>query len=877
MITLSGVLRAIERTLVATVDASRRFAWAAVAVAVVATLLVTHYAANNIRMNTDTSDALSPDLPFRQAIRAFKEVFPPLRDPLVIVVDGTNTEAVEYGALALSGMLRKAPDLFGSVLYPPGDPFFQKNGLLYLSTGELDQLSDRLAQMQPFLASLNSDPTLRGLFELLRAAIEQGGAELAEAEGMRDGLNEVSTVIEQHAIGRNVTLAWNKLIAGGADPTAKRRLIVAETKIDSGSAEHGTNAMQFVRLAAEQIGLTEQNGVRLRFTGDAALDTEELQSVFSGAAVASTLSLVLVTVLVVIGLHSVRMVVAVLVTLLVGLLWTAGFAAAAVGSLNLISVAFAVLFVGIAVDFGIHFALRYKEQRLRGLPHPEALRNTAAGVGPSLLLAGVAAMLAFFSFLPTAFTGVAELGLIAGAGMAIAVFASLTVLPAMISILPRGPMGGPGAVPRAAVLEAFVRDHAWAICIGAAVVAVAALPLLGHVRFEKNPLNLQDPSNESVRTLRMLMREDPSARPSISIMAPNLDAAREIAGRVAKLPSVAGTMTAADLVPEDQDRKLQVISQMNLFLAPLFFPAVSTPPPSADEQRAAAEAFVAAADKFVASPRAGTLKEPIARLAAAVRAFMAGPGRTYAKIDALEGALLDELREHIGKLGEALEADAVTLADVPEMLRRQYLAPDGRARVEVQPRGDLMDDAALRQFVSEVTSLYPGAVGPPVQLVASGDAIADAFIKASVLALILITIFLFILLRSTLDVVFVLTPLALAATLTFAISATIGPPLNFANVIVLPLLLGLGVSSGIYLVTRAREEREGLLLRTITPRAVLFSALTTIASFGSLAVSGHVGMASMGQLLLIAISLSLVCTLIVLPALLALRYGKTRI
>ena len=877
MITYSGALRAIERTLVAAVDMSRRYAWPVVVAAAIITVLLALYTANNIRMNTDTGDVLSRDLPFRQQIRAFKAVFPPMRDPLVIVLDGPNTDAVEYGALALSGMLRKAPDLFGDVLYPPGDPFFAKNGLLYLSPEGLDRLTDRLAQMQPFLATLTNDPTLRGLFELLRTALEQGGGALAEAEGMRDGLDEIAAVIEQHASGRTVPFAWNKLMAGEADPAQGRRLVVAETKVDVGSMRPAGKALDYVRRAAQQLGLTEANGVRLRLTGDAALDTQELESVFSSATLASGLSFLLVAVLVIIGMHSVRMVVAVMATMTAGLLWTAAFGAAAVGSLNLISVAFAVLFVGIAVDFGIHFALRYKEQRLRDVAHAQALRNTAMGVGPSLLLAGVSAMIAFFSFLPTSFTGIAELGLIAGAGMVIAVFTSLTLLPAVISVLPRGPMGGPARLPRAAALEAFVRNNARPITIAVAVLAIAALPFLSQVRFEKNPLNLQDPTKEAVLTLRDLMRDDPSTRPSISVLAPDLAAAEEMAKRAKPLPSVAGTTTAADLVPTDQGRKLDVISQMNLFLAPLFVPMRVVQPPSAEGQRAAADAFVAAADKFAASPQAGPLQESIGRLSAAVRSFMSGPGRSYSKVDALEGALLDGLREQIEKLGEALEARKVTLDDVPQALRRQYLAPDGRARVEIQPRADLFDDVALRQFVSEVTAVFPTAIGPPVQLVASGDAVSEAFVQASIIAVIAITIFLFVLLRSALDVVFVLTPLALAATLTFAISATFGPPLNFANIIVLPLLLGLGVSSGIYLVTRAREERHGLLLRTITPRAVFFSALTTIASFGSLAVSGHKGMASMGELLLIAITLSLVCTLVVLPALLALRYGKARV
>jgi hypothetical protein len=368
------------------------------------------------------------------------------------------------------------------------------------------------------------------------------------------------------------------------------------------------------------------------------------------------------------------------------------------------------------------------------------------------------------------------------------------------------------------------------------------------------------------------MRDDPGARPAISFIVRTPQDAAALAQRLRRLATVADVVTVADLLPQDQERKRAIIGEMGVFLAPLIAGVDAVEPPTDDERRDSIARFLRVVEPYTAQGRAGDLKAPLERLAANLRRFMDGPGRAPEALADLETALMGSLPARLDALREALQAGPVTRADIPAAVLRQFVAPDGRQRVEVQPREDLTNGDALRRFVAEVAAAAPQAGGLPVWLLASGDAIADAFHLASIIALALIAMLLLIQLRSAIDTLLVLAPLGLAATLTFAVSAAFGPALNFANIIVLPLMLGLGVSSGIYLVTRAREEANGLLLRTITPRAVLFSALTTIASFGSLAVSGHVGTASMGLLLLIAIGLSLVCTLVVLPAMLTLRY-----
>lgn len=854
------------------VDASRRHARALILIVTVLAVALAVLSGRAISFNTDTTDMLSPELPFRKANVAYRTIFPDYRNAILIVVDGANPDQVADGARALATRLGQAPQMIPRVIYPAADPFFLRNGLLYLSTDKLADLSDSIAQNQAFLATLANDRSLRGMFGLLRRALDEGAGQLDRQEGMRRGIEAIADAVEARANGKDSTVSWTALMGGTAEALAQRREILVETAGNETSLRPGAEAIAFIHQAAVDAGVTADHGLRMRLTGPAALKADELASVFSGSVLASVLSFALVTVIVLVGLRSFRLVAAVLFALIAGLVFTFAFAALVVGTLNLISVAFTVLFIGIAVDFGIHFSLRYKEAALAEMPHDAALRHAATRVGPSLLLAGMALLIAFFSFLPTSYRGLAELGLISGAGMVVAVTTTLTLLPAMLSLLQSNRQSGPTVAPRAAALEAFVRRNARGIAFGALALFAIAMWFAAGARFETNPLNLQNPAMESVATLHELMAADSQFRPAIAVVMPNLDAAVAEAAKLKNLPSVAQVVTVADFVPKEQERKLEIVQDMALFLAPLLDTPARAPPPDAASRREGTASFIESAKRYLDGHADSPLAPSVRRLADALGRIVAAPDADSA-LAKLETALLGGLAPRLDDLAEALRAKPITLADLPEYMRRPYLAPDGQARIEVRPKADLTDDAALRRFVSEVTAVFPNAAGVPIQLVASADAVVRSFYKASIIALLLIVILLVWVLRSFIDAAYVLAPLALAGTLTFAATALTGPAINFANIIVLPLLLGLGVSSGIYLVTRARENPGRMLLQTITPRAVVFSALTTLASFGSLIVSGHLGMASMGWLLLIAISLSLVCTMVVLPALLVLRYG----
>ena len=620
--------------------------------------------------------------------------------------------------------------------------------------------------------------------------------------------------------------------------------------------------MELARSHARSLGLDPANGVTVRLTGSAAIATEELESVSRGASLAGLISLILVGTILVVGLGSIRLVIAVLITLVMGLLWTAGYTTLAIGHLNLISVAFAVLFIGLGVDFGIHFGLRYKEEAQRGVGPAAALPRAATSIATALGLCTLAAAAGFYAFVPTDFAGLSELGLIAGTGMFIALFANLTLLPALLTLMPIRAIRP--ATPVRAAPERFIQRHGRLISAAALAIGAGAAVLVPGARFDFNPIALKDPSTESVQTFLELMRESRTPPYTIAAMVPDLKTAVREATRLDRLAEVDRTITLASLVPTDQAEKLDIIDQIAIFLAPILHRGDGAAShDDADRQRATV-AFRKHLAALPELPTAPELQTAVRRLANQLDRVIANDGA----VATLERSLLLFLPDRLNRLRNALNAKTVTLADLPPDLRARYLAADGKARIQVFPSEDISDNAALRRFVEAVRGVVPTATETPVEILESGKVVVASIRQAAVTALIAVTAMMLLLLGGPRETLLVLTTIVLAALFTVASSVLFDIPFNFANVIVLPLLMGLGVASGIHLVMRAHAERAAIpLLETSTPRAVILSALTTIGSFGSLSISSHRGTASMGELLVFAIAFTLISTMVVLPAL----------
>lgn len=834
------------------------------------------YAAGHLGINTDTANMISPDLPWRQDFIAYRDGFP-LRDQNIVAVieaaDGSSSLAY---AERLAAELRTEPALFPTVFLAGDGEFFERNGLLYLPLDQLETLADRLIEAQPLLGRLAGDPSGSGLLATLTLAIERSGESAgAGADEIERLLGEIAASLAAANAGSRRAIAWGGLL-GAESQTSNRQLILIRPALDFSRVRPARDAIERIRdVHARLSAAAAADGagdVSLALTGALAMEHEELSSITRSASLAGIAALATVILVLLGALRSLKLLAVSIVTLFAGLGLTAAFAALVVGHLNLLSVAFAVLYVGLGVDFILHLILRMKELSRAGLAVDAALIDTAQGVGSSLLVCAVTTAVGFFAFIPTDFDGISELGLISGGGMFISLAVSLTLLPALLKLC-----WGSRDADEAAARPRWrfrVELPARATCGVAGVVVVLALLLLPALEFDGNPIHLRDPDAESIRALESLANDSAAPLFNLAILVPNAEAAASLAGQLAMLDPVERVLTVDSLVPAEQADKLFVLEDLELVLGSTLaeFAEVGVRP-AGERLPGALEGLLDALDGQAGSSAAASA------LATEARAWLAREASDAAadvRAAALDRDLAGDLVDQIARLRHGLTASTFGRADLPAELSERWVNAAGQELVEVVPRENLNDNEAAGRFVAAVRGLAPNATGLPVVYQEAGATVARAFILALAYAFIAVTLMLLVFLRSLRDTVLVLVPIGFAAIVTAALSVLFGLPLNFANIIALPLLVGVGVDSGIHMVHRMRTEppRDGDPLRTSTSRAVFASALTTIASFGNLAFSSHVGMASMGQLLTLGMLTSLVAVLGLLPAL--MRLGERR-
>ena len=843
----------IARSIVAIVGVCSRFRWIVLALAILVTIASGYYAATHFAINTNTNEFISAKLQWRQNLIALDKAFPQRDDQIVVVIDGATPELAEAAAQSLTDRLKRRPDLYQSVLRPDGGSYFNQSALLFQPVADLHRTIKELSHARAFLMALASDPSLRGIVKAVSYINEGVHAKAVTLDDVALQMAMFGDAFQRVLAGQQLFFSWRGLVSGQpADPRELRRFIEIKPVLDYAALMPGERASDFIRETAGDLGISPKSGVTVRLTGLVPMADEEFGNIADGAGLNAAVTALIVLFIVWSALKSARIVLAVMLSVVAGLAATAAVGLMMVGALNLISVAFAVLFVGIGVDFGIQFSVRYRAERYREPRLDKALVLAAAKAGRPLSLAAAATAAGFYSFLPTDYRGVSELGLIAGTGMFIAFFSAITILPALLTILrPPSEQESVGYLFLAPA-DQFMAKHRYAIVIGTLLVALAGTPLLGHLHFDFNPLNLRSSKVESVATLLDLMKDPNTDTNTIDVLAPSLADAPPLIARLQQLPEVARVTSLLSFIPEDQDEKLAIIAPLAKSLTPLLDPAREKEPPTDSED---VEAMQRAAAAFAATASGVTGKgaDDARRLAGLLHKMAEAPPQ---KRDAAREALIPSLDTMLDLLRASLTAQKVTVASIPPDLAGNWVSADGRARIEVAPSGDANNNDTLLRFAKAVRTIDPNAMGEPIAVQESGNTVVKAFIEAGLWALISISVLLFIVLRRVTDVLLTLVPLLLAGAVTLEITVLIGLPLNFANIIALPLLLGLGVAFKIYFVMAWRAGTTNLLQSSLT-RAVFFSAMTTATAFGSLWLSKHPGTSSMGKLL----ALSLVCTL----------------
>jgi hopanoid biosynthesis associated RND transporter like protein HpnN len=829
-----------------------RHAWAVIAASALLAVLAGVYVARHFAIDTDINKLISADLPWRQQELAFARAFPQRYGTIFAVVDAPTAEQASQASAALTRRLTADKSLFVSVNEPGASPLFTRNGLLFLPTETVERVTGSLAQAQPLVRVLVTDPSLRGLSQVLSFGLMGVQMKRVTLDDMTRTLSMTAATLEDVLADRPASFSWQGLMRGqDPEPGDLRRFIEIRPVLDYGSLEPGHKATVAIRQAAADLKLAAQYQARVRLTGLVAIQDEEFATLKDGAVRNIVGTVVAVLIILWLALRSPRIILAVVISTFVGLVVTAALGLWMTTALNPISIAFAVLFIGIGVDFSIQFSVRYRAERHDNDDLVKALVNAARNAGTPLTLAAATTAAGFLSFLPTSYGGFSELGAIAGVGMIVAYVASIVLLPALLKVLnPPGekePLGYRALAP----IDRFSERHRVAIIVAVAAVVIAGLPLLYFLRFDFNPMNLRSPKAESIATYLDLRSDPATGTNAIDVLAASLSKAREMAARLEKVPEVSRVMTVDTFIPADQEAKLALIRTAATALAPAFAQAVRAPPSDAEDIAAINRAakFLTETANAETGPGAAAAK----RLAAALERLAAADPGMRARAASV---FLAPLAFSLDAMRNLLQAQPVTAQNIPSDFAHDWIRPDGLARVQVYPRGDPNDNETLRQFAHAVLAVEPSASGGPITILEAGRTVRTAFMQAGGMALVSIALMLWLTLRRISDVLVTLIPLLVAGVVTLEICVAIGLQLNFANIIALPLLLGVGVAFKIYYIMAWRAGQTGLLQSSLT-RAVFYSALTTAAAFASLWLSSHPGTSSMGKLL----ALTLACTM----------------
>ena len=843
------------------------------------TIFAWQYTVHNLSINTDNTDMIAPDAPFHQNRRNYEKAFSQDVHKVLLVIESDTPELTKAATKRLGRLLSADKVNFDSVYIPNDNDFFHQNGLLYLDSNDLQTLANNLSQAQPFIGRIAQEPNLSGFFSIFEDALTSSDKTQELPIDLPSLIDKVTLALHKSMNGENNLLSWETLIAEkklsvqGTD----KGFINVSARFDFTQIRPAENAINAIRKAIAEIQQPDLPSVKVWITGEVGLEDDEMVGMSSGTFNASIFSIVLVLFILLVAYRSILLTLATLITLALGMIFSAAFATFAVGELNLISVAFAVSNIGLGVEYAIHFCLRYRDNLLLHVHRERAIRSTLVSTSPSLLLCAGTTSIGLYAFIPTDFKGVSELGLLAGTSLFICLLVTLTVLPALLRFIPvsvesEPPSTHPVLATMAKKMATFTLHYAKPIAIATCLLAVIAIGLVFKVNTDFNPINLRDPNTESVIAFKNLIKDPDTTPMTLTVLTTDKEKAEAMQKKLLGLDSVDKTVSLIDFVPSDQEEKLAMIEDMAMVLGSQAqgFPALKPDnDPTSAINRLIKTIDISLPDKTDAHEIVAlkAFKNELQDMLIELDARQQTSRRLF--IEKMQTTLLGTLPNAMNELLVSLNAKEVSLGDLPADTKDRWLSKEGQYRIQIFPKKDLNDLNNLQQFITDVQSVAPETTDLPVIYWESMKEVVAAFQKAITIALITIALLLYAIRRNITDTLLVMTPLILAGLFTMASTVLTDTPINYANIIALPLLLGLGVDNGIHMVEKLHHSlsEEQNIYQSSTARAMFYGALTTASSFAGLAFSPHQGIASMGLIITMGIFWIMVCTFIVLPAL----------
>lgn len=877
------------------------------AAAILLSLVSVVYTVMNMEFLTGRDDLMPKNTQFHGDYRAWRQEFGDMEEIVVVIESDDQEKAGRFGE-ELQATLLKRPDVVQEVFFPFGLDFFKKNGLLFMPLAELQSLRDNLLLAKPVLKELSVSPSVQTLFSTLTAQMENwlaagDNARPESVSGISFMLTSLGGGIKKFGDSGDAAFSLQEVFFRAKDGSessiskaGKMQILTLLPVKDSGTFVPAERAIALLRTEIAALAKRpEFQGVTAGLTGVPVLEHEEMATSDRDVKIATALSLFLTVILLLVAFRGVRNVVAAMISLIIAICLSFGFATLAVGRLNILSMVFAIMLIGIGIEYGIQVVLRSQEELAGGADYLDAV---AAGLNRNIwgiVMAAATVAAAFLTFCFTDFKGISELGIIAGGGVVICVLVTFTVLPALLVMMKpaaaadrkTGDRSGAGVSKRLSSMfpdpvRHLLFDSPRAVIAMTLLLCLASLFPLSRIQFDYNLMNLQAKGLESVTYAYKLMKSKENSGYFAVVVADSEADAAAKAKRLESLPTVDHVVSLNTFVPDRQEEKIALLRGLRRDLADLQ-PVPYSEDLSVMELPAVFEKFRNTVErlKVELEKRKNPESKPVGEFLADLDAFFAKleknrNSNALGMLRDFQGGMLAELPDKLKLLLASLEPVPVTDADVPKPLVERFKGKTGKYLLQVAPKNEIFDREPLESFLKDVRSVDPHATGEPVMVYESMTIMRDAYRGAFLYAFAAIVIILLIAFRSVKYAVIGLVPLVVG--LLFMVSGMwlCGISFNSANIIVMPLVLGIAVDSGIYLINRYRREGESAVavVTSSTGVGVVLNTLTIMASFGALMVAHHQGVFSIGVVMSLGMLACQVAFVIVLPAVLKLVEGR---
>jgi hopanoid biosynthesis associated RND transporter like protein HpnN len=863
----------------------RKFVWPQVILLV----LTVAYTVFNLEFDTERSTLLSPELASHRNMLAYRAEFP-LQDDVVVMIESNDQEKNRQFVERLGAKLEAETNLFADVFYKGDLRMLGHKALLFLPEEKLRDLKQTLADYRPFVSMFTQVTNLNSLFRTINQQFREGlRTNAQEAGAILKAVPALQRIIDQAADsldrpGLPPSPGVNALFGAGDEAERAMYITFGEGKIyivTTRAHEAGQQRKLITRLR-ELVSETQREvpGVNAGITGEPVLEIDEMMQSQKDSTKATIISLMIVLVIFVFGYHETGRPIKATFCLLFGLGYTMAFTTAVIGHLNVLTITFAPMLIGLAIDFGVHLISRYEEELRHGRTQYEALELAMVNTGQGIFTGCFTTAGAFLAMAFTDFRGIQEMGIICGAGLIICLVPMMTLLPALLL---RGRQNiidhvAPPVSSLSQRVEGIWLNRPRTVVLVALVLCGLSFAVLGRVFFDYNLLNMQSRNLPAVLFEKKLLESSSKSLLYGAVITDSLDKAVELEAKLLKLPTVAEVQSMAGFLTQKPETKLEMIREIKQLLQGVDFaplPPHDSNPLELNTTIEATKGYFALAIELAGKAGSTNAVEAFQRLRAGIsllQSRMEGRDRQAVahKLGAFETALMEDIRSTFDSLRNQVDQGGLTVNDLPPWLRHRFIGVTGKYLIQVFPKEDVWDRAPQERFIRDLQTVDPNATGTPVQLYAYVSLLKDSFVQAAWYSLAAIAVLVFIHFRSVLSVILSLLPVLLGSLWTLGAMGWFGIPFNPANIMTLPLVVGIGVTNGIHILNRFREERRPSILATSTGKAVIVSALTTVAGFGSLILAEHQGIESLGWLMSLGTTASMVAALTCVPAILNL-------